>query len=253
MSDLIEYHKTINKEICLLKDKLKYLTKHPAENGRFREIILSNTIKKHLPAKYSIGTGFILKQCETRGDHEISSQVDLMVYDNSYPILFREGDFAIVTTDAVRAIIEVKTDFSRKGFSEAYNKACELGQFVLSNRDIEILPNPFFNGLFYFNHSRSSARDNHVMNTIRGKHNDIPDNDLYHLSCVNHISLSDRVIYKYWHSNRDGSKHKFYCLDDLSYSFFLSNMLSHLEGRTMKDNTYIWYPHDKSFSNYLSF
>ena len=48
MNDLINYHKTINKEICLLKDKLKYLTKHPAENGRFREIILSNTIKKHL-------------------------------------------------------------------------------------------------------------------------------------------------------------------------------------------------------------
>jgi len=253
MTDLIEYHKTINKEICLLKDKLKYLTKHPAENGRFREIILSNTIKKHLPAKYSLGTGFIIKQCETRGNHEVSKQIDLMIYDNSYPVLFREGDFSIVTTDAVRAIIEVKTSFGRTTFPGEYDKANKMGAFIMSNRNVELIPTPLFNGIFYFSNQEISSSENSIEESIRRKHIDVPANDVFHLSCVNHICFSDKVLYKYWHSNNDGSKHKLYVLEDLSYSFFISNLLSFLEGRTMKDNTYIWYPHDKTFSSYNCF
>ncbi len=253
MTDLIEYHKTINKEIYLLKDKLKYLTKHPAENGRFREIILSNTIKKHLPAKYSLGTGFIIKQRETRGDHAVSSQVDLMVYDNNYPVLFREGDFSIVTTDAVRAIIEVKTSFGRTTFPGEYDKANKLGAFIMSNRNVDLIPTPLFNGIFYFSNQEISSSENSIEESIRRKHIDIHANDMFHLSCVNHICFSDKVLYKYWNNNNDGSKHKLYKLEDLSYSFFISNLLSFLAGRTMRDNTYIWYPHDKTFSCYRHF
>lgn len=253
MSDLIEYHKTINKEICLLKDKLKYLTKHSLANGNYREIILSNTIKKHLPEKYSIGTGFIVKQCETRGNHEVSTQVDLMIYDNSYPVLFREGDFSIVTTDAVRAIIEVKTSFGRTTFPGEYDKANKMGAFIMSNRSIELISTPLYNGIFYFNNQDISASENSIEESIKRKHIDIPANDVFHLSCANHICFSDKVLYKYWHSNNDGSKHKLYRLEDLAYSFFISNLLSYLEGRTMKDNTYIWYPHDKTFSSYNCF
>ena len=253
MTDLIEYHKTINKEIYLLKDKLKYLTKHPAENGRFREIILSNTIKKHLPAKYSLGTGFIIKQRETRGDHAVSSQVDLMVYDNNYPVLFREGDFSIVTTDAVRAIIEVKTSFGRTTFPGEYDKANKLAAFIMSNRNVDLIPTPLFNGIFYFSNQEISSSENSIEESIRRKHIDIHANDMFHLSCVNHICFSDKVLYKYWNNNNDGSKHKLYKLEDLSYSFFISNLLSFLAGRTMRDNTYIWYPHDKTFSCYRHF
>ena len=91
------------------------------------------------------------------------------------------------------------------------------------------------------------------LNTLLRRQSGITDNDLLHLSCVNHICFSDKVFYKYWHSNNDGSKHKFYRLEDLAYSFFISNLLSYLEGRTMRDNTFIWYPHDKTFSSYLTF
>jgi hypothetical protein len=253
MSDLINYHKTINKEICLLKDKLKYLTKHNLANGNYREIILLNALKKHLPIKYSVGTGFIVKQCENRGEHETSTQVDLIVYDNSYPLLFREGDFAIITTDAVRAIIEVKTRFSATSFRNAYSKANDMGAFVLKNRDFESNPTPFFNGIFFFNNSEISGSENSIEDIIKDKHNNTPTNDKFELSCVNHICLSDKVFYKYWHSNDDGSKNKLYLLEDLAYSFFISNLLSYLEGHTMKDNTYIWYPHDKTFSCYRQF
>lgn len=253
MNDLINYQKTINQEISLLKDKLKYLTKHGLANGNYREIILSSTIKKHLPSKYSIGTGFIVKQCETRGKHEVSTQVDLMIYDNSYPVLFREGDFSIVTTDAVRAIIEVKTNFGSTTFPGEYDKANRMGAFIMSNRNIELIPTRLFNGIFYFNTKEISSSENSIEESIRRTHNEIPDNDIFHLSCVNHICFSDKVLYKYWHSNNDGSKHKLYRIEDLAYSFFISNLLSYLEGRTMRDNTYIWYPHDKTFSSYLSF
>jgi hypothetical protein len=229
------------------------LTKHPAENGRFREIILSNTIKKHLPQKYGIGTGFIIKQRETRGDHDVSTQVDLMVYDNSYPVLFREGNFSIVTADAVRALIEVKTNFGRTTFPREYDKANKMGTFIMSNRDLEQIPTPLFNGIFYFSNQEVTSSEASIEQSLLRRQSGITDNDLLHLSCVNHICFSDKVFYKYWHSNNDGSKHKFYRLEDLAYSFFISNLLSYLEGRTMRDNTFIWYPHDKTFSSYLTF
>ncbi len=248
MTDLIEYHKTINKEICLLKNKLKFLTKHSLANGNYREIILSNTIKKHLPLKYSIGTGFIVKQCETRGNHDVSTQVDLMVYDNSYPVLFREGDFSIITTDAVRAIIEVKTEFCCANFEDEYKKALRMGKFVLSDRDLVAIPNPFFNGIFYFNNKVSSNSEDIIKEIIMSEHGTLDKNSLTHLACLNHISFSKSFFYKYWPNNNPGYKHKLYELKDLSYSFFISNLLSFLERKTMKDNSYIWYPQDKTFS-----
>jgi len=253
MGDLVKYHKIITQEIVLLKDKLKCLTNHPAENGRIREIILLNIIRKHLPQKYSIGPGFIIKQIAERGKCITSTQVDLMVYDNSYPIMFKEGDFTIITNDAVRAIIEVKTALNRTSFSEAYNKANEMGRFILENTPNIHRSFSLFNGIFYFNNSRVTYQEELIQREIQNAHNETNRNEQFPYFCVNHICLSSNVMYKYWMINNQGTKHKLYQLEDLAYSFFISNLLNYLEDRTIADNKFLWYPDDKTFRCYKQF
>lgn len=57
-----------------------------------------------------------------------------IVYDNSYPLLFNEGDFIITTPENVRAIIEVKTAIESSQIQGVIKKAtknkqnCGLGQ-----------------------------------------------------------------------------------------------------------------------------
>ncbi|ATW28193.1 DUF6602 domain-containing protein [Candidatus Formimonas warabiya] len=54
-----------------------------AEEGRFKEIILMNYLRRIVPKNVSVGTGFV-----RNNDGEITSQVDIIVYDNTYPLLF---------------------------------------------------------------------------------------------------------------------------------------------------------------------
>ena len=62
-------------------------------------------IKRFLPSNLSIGTGFVIKK--NNGDTQISNQIDIIIYDNTVPVLFSEGDFVITTYKNVEGIIEV--------------------------------------------------------------------------------------------------------------------------------------------------
>lgn len=98
---LIDYHRNTSEELLALTNKVRNLINHWGEDGRYKEAVLKNVIKRFLPEKFSIGTGFVIKQTEIRGEHLSSRQIDLIIYDNASPLLFKEGDFVILTPDAV--------------------------------------------------------------------------------------------------------------------------------------------------------
>ena len=58
------FHKSINEELILVKDRVKNLididTNHHGEDGNYREAILRNVIKRFLPNNISVGTGFVV-------------------------------------------------------------------------------------------------------------------------------------------------------------------------------------------------
>jgi|LSQX01.1.fsa_nt_gb hypothetical protein len=278
MSDIVKYHEIINKEFELLRDKLKHLTNHGPENGRYREVILSNIIRKQLPNDFSVSTGFIVKQTDVRGEHELSTQADLIIYDNRYPVLFREENFAIVTADSVRGIIEVKTNFTPSTFESEYNKATKMGQFIVSQREFanrsgilnQISAEPYFgdedkfecfdgfrlfNGIFYYDIAEQDEQK--IMEKIEHIILNNQDRNEKENTCnyaqVNHISFNADLFYKYWQSNAYGNKHKLYDLQNLSYSFFISNLLAHMTPDSVKSNNHLWYPRDKMFVCIKSF
>ena len=99
---LIDYHRKTSDELIALTNKVRSLITNWGEDGRYKEAILKNIIRRFLPEKYSIASGFVIKQTHERGEHEASHQIDLIIYDDTSPILFKEGDLIILTPDAVR-------------------------------------------------------------------------------------------------------------------------------------------------------
>ncbi len=101
------FHKSINEELVLIKDRVKNLididVNHHGEDGNYREAILRNVIKRFLPNNISIGTGFVVSK--KGSNFKRTSQIDIIIYDNTYPLLFKEGDFIITTPKNVKAII----------------------------------------------------------------------------------------------------------------------------------------------------
>ena len=113
LQNILDFQKSINKELTLTKDRVEFLIGNAnwGDVGRYKEAILRTTIAQFLPSNLKIGTGYIVGNYDHRFGQEgrISSQLDIIIYEDKSPVIFREGDFVILTENAVRAVIEVKT------------------------------------------------------------------------------------------------------------------------------------------------
>lgn len=242
----IEYHKTTTKELLAVKDRVRHLIDHWGEDGRHKEAVLISVIRRFLPDKYNIVSGFVVKQTDFRGAHEASKQIDIIVYDNDYPVLFRDGDFAIVTADSVRAIIEVKANLRNQGVEKVVSKSNEIGQFIFNaKRDKS---KNLFNGIFsYAGHERLDIRKHKaVSSALKKSYNSISD-DIYNDKFkVNYISFNKDKFYKYWDRDHRMNGGHLYHITDLSFSFFISNLMAYLRSKSVYLNNKLWFPVFKS-------
>lgn len=246
---LIDYHKTTSKELLALTNKVRNLVPHWGEDGRYKEVVLKNIIKRFLPEKYSVATGFVIKQTENRGEHLSSRQIDLIIYDNASPILFKEGDFVIMTPDSVRAIIEVKANIQNQGLTEIIRRANENGQFIFSGKyDKTQL---FFNGVFgYEGFANNFSTKIFQENFITGN-SAFTQAANYSQFKVNHVALNEDWFLKYWPD--DEQPHSLYHIEELSFSFFISNLVDTLANKSVRRNNFIWYANDKELNRSISF
>ena len=62
MRNYLEYQKSISKELLSIKGRLRNFIDdhHWPEDGRYKEIILTDILRKHLPKSVSVGTGFVV-------------------------------------------------------------------------------------------------------------------------------------------------------------------------------------------------
>lgn len=151
-SDIDELYESIGKEMHAKKNRVRNIIgdSHWGEEGKYKEIILKNIIQRYLPHDLSIGTGFIATK--TNESISTSSQIDLIVYQNSYPPLFREEDFVILHPEPICAIIEVKTNIrnSKTDLEKILKKASGNAIEVLRNKKQSYSPTHFFNGIFSY-------------------------------------------------------------------------------------------------------
>ena len=240
---LIDYHKTTTKELLALTNKVRNLITHWGEDGRYKEAVLKNVIKRFLPEKFTIGTGFVIKQTSFRGEHLSSKQIDLLIYDDSSPVLFKEGDFVILTPDSVRGIIEVKANLQNQGITPIIRQANENGQFIFSGKDDK--KQKFFNGVFSFEGYGNNYNQDVLIDSYLQSNAGFNDQQFKKYK-VNHVSLNKDLFIKFWED--DVNPHSLYNVEDLSFSFFISNLIDFLSNKSVKKNKFIWYATDKELN-----
>lgn len=133
---------TLASELTQLSQRIRLLVQHGPTVGTYRENLLQALLRKHLPERYHVATGFI-DRC--------ARQLDIVIYDRiDYAPVFREGDLVVVHRESVRAVIEVKTSLDPKGLKDSLQLLEDVGAY--DDRDP-----PFFKGIFAFE-SRMSPR-----------------------------------------------------------------------------------------------
>ncbi|MDR6530237.1 hypothetical protein J2800_000973 [Caulobacter rhizosphaerae] len=108
-------------ELRAQAERIGHLVSHGPSVGSYREDLVRDLLKRHLPERYHVATGFV--QGSPR-------QADILIYDRlDYAVLFREGDVVVVQPDAVRAIIEVKSELTAENVHKSLDilrKICPL-------------------------------------------------------------------------------------------------------------------------------
>jgi len=215
MPSYMNYHRSIGKEIKAYENRVRDIIDGAnwGEEGRYKEIILMNYLKKIMPKNISVGTGFV------RSYDKITKQIDIIIYDNSYPVLFSEGDFVVCLGESILGIIEVKTNIEPSEIENIIEKANKNSEIICNNSN----PTRIFNGVFCFNLTKNLdmyyqyiERSNYIK-----INNSLEDN-------VNHIVLGENSFIKLWCENNE-NKYSVYSFEDdntqgLSFSYFISNL-----------------------------
>jgi len=232
MPNYLEYQKSIAQEFKAQEKRVRYLIDDAnwAEEGRYKEVLLMNYLKRTIPKQFSVGTGF------ARNGDDITTQIDIIVYDNSYPPLFSEGDFVVVPAISVCAIVEVKSNIKSSEIKSHIEKANNNGGIIFNGFCDESYNNRaslFFNGIFSYNMENqfSSHRDNiqclapyQEMRIVRDKH------------YTNQICLGGDNFIRYWKTGEghqyQEKNYSFYEFKNgnsgLAFSYFFSNLMYYL-------------------------
>src|SRR5690554_4997863 len=112
--DVESYYRSIRSELDALRDRVRFLIgdRHWPTDGGWKESVLRAAIRTHLGRGTGIAHGFVAN------GEDVSPQVDIILYRADAPLLFQDGNLAIVPTEAVTGIIEVKSRLNGRTLRE---------------------------------------------------------------------------------------------------------------------------------------
>jgi len=91
---------------------------NPTLIGELRELLIADLFKRFLVQDLGIGTGQIINQKE-----ELSNQIDIVIYDKRIlPPFLQSQHLGLYPAEAVIAVIEVKSQLTKKDIIEASSK-----------------------------------------------------------------------------------------------------------------------------------
>lgn len=228
--DYLAFHKSMAAELDALKNRVRNLVTHWGEDGAHKEATLRAVLRRHLPESVTVGTGFIV------GDGVASTQVDVLIVDKSKPTLFRDGDMMIVTPDAVRAVIEVKTRLARVSLRNALAKLAKIA--FLCQRTDE--PHRVWTGVFEYEGGMTDHAA--VLTALRNAHE-------AEQAFVDGVALGGDHFFLHWKSEdmKGGPAlasdfWRSYEITRLAPAYFLGNLVFACAGRRDQPGSYAWFP-----------
>ncbi len=234
--DIEKYFINLTNELSALKDRVRHYIDdaHWLSDGEWKESVIRTILTRHLPNNIGVGRGFIVTP------EKSSTQIDILLYDKTKPILFQDGDFVIITPDTVKGVIEVKTRFNdRTAFKNALNKLSEINQFLNPTASYD---SNLFLGLFSY--ENSSFNTNTVLEDLQKCVNG------QHQRTINCISLGESFFVRFWPKDPntpglDNYMHwHSYNLENKAPAYFVHNVVDHLCPLWASVNNNVWYPEE---------
>jgi len=246
--DILAFQRSITQELITIKNRVRNIIADAnwGEEGRYKEAILKKSISSFLPGNLSIGTGFIARNDDHLAGQNgmISSQLDLIIYDNSIPVIFKEGDFVILLDEAVRGVIEVKSRIINHGTAKN-----SLNSIITKFNQLRTFPsfgsNPEnrkkFIGIFSYDYDDDDFESDHINAALAISG-----------GFVNHISLGQNKFVRFWRTTQGlvpavpvaGPCYLKYNLESLSFSYFISNLLHIVSDNDPEDRYWFSFPID---------
>jgi hypothetical protein len=228
--DTIKYLKSLSMEFDAVENRVRNFidTRHWLTDGEWKESVLRTILRRHLPADIGIGRGFVISS-----DHT-SHQIDVLLYNKNIPLLFQDGELVFVTPDAVRGIIEVKSNSTIDKFTKSVKKLsgsiCQFSKKYSRN---------YFLGYFSYNKDHSD-----ILNYLAGLQESTEGSAK---KIFNFITLDRSIFIRYWEEepprmNRTYRKWHAYELADLSRGYFINNILGFLSPHSVYQNHHLWFP-----------
>lgn len=117
------------------------LSHHSSSEGSYCEVLLKEFLRRTLPRRVSVDSGFIRRVSDADWSQNSSTlptdsaiaspQLDIIVHDtHSYAPLFRSEDFVVVLPEAVNAVIEVKKCLDRSKLTDALTNIATTTQLL---------------------------------------------------------------------------------------------------------------------------
>lgn len=120
-----------------LKEAHNMITRHNLSRGIIGEEILRNFLSSILPQNIKVSQGFV------ENHEKVSRQCDIIIYDRNYPKpIYSFGQTEIVPAQAVKAVIEVKTNISASRFGKVLKDFKELGAIGVANKYLFLYSSP---------------------------------------------------------------------------------------------------------------
>lgn len=233
MPDFFAYHRSLTDEIYSLKNRIRDLVDHWGTDGEHKEIALKSILRRHLPESIMVGRGFIVTS------NSASTQIDVLLVDRDKPTLFKDGDLIIVTPDAVRAVIEVKTTLS--GPQTIAEAMIKLAQNAKLCREIQSRQQNMWVGLFVYE-SKEDFKDKDLLKGIAQAYTTTE----WPINC---ISYGKNMLIRHWNipGTPPVSVWHSYMLHNMAPAYFVGNVVDSIS--SVNQSSSIWFPYPDGKEN----
>lgn len=229
MHQVEDYFRSLAMELAALKDRVRHLieSSHWQTDGEWKETVVRQILRRHLPQSVAVGRGFVVTA------ERSSSQLDVLITDASKPALFKDGDLAFVTPDAVLGVIEVKSRATPAILAEAAQK---LATDMLL---IRVHPNIRAFAEFFAFDDGGGRPDAYLRPLVQAAER--------WESRVDYACIGDGRFIRYWELNPEKPKrflHAWhsYRLPGLAPGYFVHNVVDSISPEAMFRNNEVWFP-----------
>ncbi len=233
LGNILQFHSSISEEIKSTQDRVKYLigNRHGPSDGEIKETVLRKMLSSFLSEEIHVGRGFV------RSRDNCSRQIDILLTSTQHPVLFRSGEFRIVTADAVKGVVEVKS--RTNDIAQTVNSLCDNIEFIRNELCrmfcLEVASNCIC-GLFLYN--RTYSPDRVAREIVSAANNNVN-------RVINVVCCGEEDFIRYWPADPTGSEivnfWRHYKLQLLSQTYFISNIVDSATSKISRHNSFAWY------------